>query len=1235
MATIVLSAVGSSVGASTGLPFGATLGRMLGASLGASLEGGTHTEREGPRLETLSVQTSSYGKVIPQVAGRMRLGGNVVWCRPLREVASVTTTRSGGKGGGGGRASSTSTTYSYFASCAVMVCEGPVDAIDRIWADTKLLDPSLYTIRTYFGGEGQMPDPLIESFEGVGTAPAYRGLAYVMFEDFPLADFGNRLPNFTFEVRRTRQLPEIEGQPLEQHIKAVTLIPGSGEWVYDTIPDTKRDGAWVGVRFVPGGYQEVINCHARSDQTDAVVALDQLQATLPNVEWVSVVVSWFGTSLDAASCTFVPGVEYRTGGSTFPEPWGVAGYDRTTARLITYVGDGPQYGGTPSDNSLLRLLDHLRARGLKVALYPLPMMDLSGKPWRGHITGSASAVADIFTRTNGYNHFVRHYANLCAGRVDAFIIGSELKGLTSVSSSAGVYPAVDQLVALAAEMRGILGSGVKLTYAADWSEYHHTDGGWYHLDALWASSNIDAVGIDAYFPLTDSAEDATDEEAALAGWTSGEHYDYYYTDSARTTRASLSPAYALKNISWWWNNHHTQPNGATSAWSPASKPIWFTEIGYPSVDGAANQPNVFYDPASSDGGLPRHSRGAVDMRAQRVGLLSALRQWHGSGMVERMFFWTWDARPYPHWPDRTDVWSDGPLWAHGHWLQGKLGVGHLGALVLDLCRKAGLPDGSVDASALNVPVDGFILNEAQSVRQAIESLQAAYFFDLIESGTTLRAQWRRDAPQLTLSPETLLRIGNEEANATAPVLQTERTQALELPSQVEVQYLSRSRAYDASIQRASVPYTALAGSTAATLSVGLPVSLSDAQAAQVARATLAQAWAQRTHATLHLPLVGAAMLEPGDRLVLEGQGHDLHLRVTRIQLLSGGRLAVEALEEDAGLYPLGIIGETQAPPVAALPAAAGTDLVMLDLPALPGDGTQDLTLAAAMHAQARGWRGAEWFRERAGGQSPLSLGSSSTESVLGSAVDALAPARACVMDMASSVTILLRGGTSLHSVSDEALLAGANSAMLGGEVIQFGSVEPLPNGYFRLRRLLRGRLGTEDAIPTHAAGEDFVLLDGNLLRVPLALSLIGLPQEYRAVAFGSLLEDAPAESFTSRGRALLPYAPVHLRARLQSSGEIRLRWLRRTRLGGEWRDGVDAPLMEEQERYRLELLSGSTLLRRWEPTTPDIAYTAAEQLSDFGAPPASLSLSLCQLSSLVGPGIERAAIVPVLPEGFA
>jgi hypothetical protein len=58
-----------------------------------------------------------------------------------------------------------------------------------------------YGTPTLYPGTGtQMPDPTIQGNNGVDATPAFRGLAYAVFEDFPLANFGNRVPNLRAQV---------------------------------------------------------------------------------------------------------------------------------------------------------------------------------------------------------------------------------------------------------------------------------------------------------------------------------------------------------------------------------------------------------------------------------------------------------------------------------------------------------------------------------------------------------------------------------------------------------------------------------------------------------------------------------------------------------------------------------------------------------------------------------------------------------------------------------------------------------------------------------------------------------------------------------------------------------------------------------------------------------------------------------------------------------------------------
>lgn len=225
--TSVGQAVGAVVGAVVGFymggPMGAAQGFAIGYSLGGVVDPPKGPRIEGPRLDDKKVVTSTYGDAIPLVYGPdNRLSGNVIWSTGLIEHAEEE--ESGGKGGGGG---ATTVNYTYSISFALALSGRRGTALRRIWMNNKLVynvanatgplptisqvngqvvTKSLGThavfeeLHFWPGSTVQVPDPLIESINGAGQVPAYRGITYVVFKDLQLADFGNRLPNIEVEL---------------------------------------------------------------------------------------------------------------------------------------------------------------------------------------------------------------------------------------------------------------------------------------------------------------------------------------------------------------------------------------------------------------------------------------------------------------------------------------------------------------------------------------------------------------------------------------------------------------------------------------------------------------------------------------------------------------------------------------------------------------------------------------------------------------------------------------------------------------------------------------------------------------------------------------------------------------------------------------------------------------------------------------------------------------------------
>ncbi|SFI38221.1 baseplate multidomain protein megatron [Jannaschia pohangensis] len=583
MATLVLGAVGAAIGGSLGGSFlglsAAVIGRAAGATVGRLIDqtvlGAGSDAVEHGRIDRLRISGASEGAAIPRVMGRTRIGGQIIWATRFKEHA-VTT---GGSGKGKPKAPQ-QTSYSYSVSFAVALCEGPITRIGRIWADGSEIARESLMYRVHAGDEDQLPDALIEAIEGPGSAPAYRGTAYVVIEDLDLAPFGNRIPNLSFEVVRHVDVPGEVPAP-SQLIEGVALVPGTGEYSLST----------TAVHYDHGvGEKSSANVNSAQGVADFKVSLDDLTEELPNLKSVSLVVSWFGDDLRVGECKLRPRAEQSETEGT-PIVWNVAGENRELAGAVPTLDGRPVYGGTPSDVSVVESIRELNARGIDVTFYPFILMDqLVGNglpdpygsdeqpalPWRGRITTSlapgqegtpdrtAAARAEVdtfFGTTQGtefssrlvlglggslfgpppqmvyegpendwsYRRFILHYAKLCAaaGGGEAFCIGSEMRGLTQIRGEGDSFPAVEALRKLAEDVREIL-PDAKISYAADWSEYFGyqpsgENSRYFHLDALWSSPDIDFIGIDNYMPLADWRDTAGHVDAI---WGSDKNISY-------------------------------------------------------------------------------------------------------------------------------------------------------------------------------------------------------------------------------------------------------------------------------------------------------------------------------------------------------------------------------------------------------------------------------------------------------------------------------------------------------------------------------------------------------------------------------------------------------------------------------------------------------------------------------------------------------------------------------------
>lgn len=1292
MATVLLGMAGASLGAAFGT-FGAIAGQAVGAMLGGMVDRAIISSltpairREGPRLTTTDIQTSTEGSPINRIFGRARSAGQIIWATRFEEVVTTERQRVGGKGLGGGQRVET-TTYTYHGNFAVGLCEGPVAGVGRIWADGKEVDQTQIEFRVHLGTEDQQTDPLIEAKEG--AAPAYRGLCYIVFEHMDLTDYGNRLPQITAEVFR----PVGDLEPL---VEGVALIPGN-EHGYDTTHVYQVDGPSE-------------NRHTLVAETDIAASLDRLQMVCPNIRHVLLVVSWFGDDLRAGSCTVRPKIESQK--NTRPSQWRVSALSRSSATIVTYVEGKPAYGGTPDDGSVIRIIRELTGRGLEVCFLPFMMMDVApgnalpdpytdnaagvgqpAFPWRGRITcspaaglagtpdktaaagtqvaafvGSAGAghfpaMGETVLYTGpaewSYRRFILHNARLAqiAGGVESFLIGSEMIGLSTVRSSASTYPFVDALVSIAADARSILGGAVKLGYAADWSEYHsHRPGDgsgdvFFHLDPVWSNGNIDFIGIDNYLPLSDWRDGSAhldfdplgpstiyDQDYLRSNVEGGEYFDWFYADQAARDAQIRSPitdglgepwVYRNKAIrDWWLNPHRNRPAGVRSAsataWSPQSKPIRFSEMGCGAVDKGANQPNIFPDRLSSEGGFPHYSSRARDDQMQRSYMQAMIGHYaeaannpvsavYGGRMLDlsRSNVWCWDSRPWPSFPISRNFWGDWQNWQSGHWLSGRMGAAPAPETIRTILDDAGFDLRSIEP----IPgvVDGITVGNLVSPRSLLDSLRSAYQFDAVESDGVLKFLARHGrAPVATIYTDDLV-AGPD--GPTAPIYRRTRSQETELPDAVKIRYGDQARDDQAGASEARRS----AGRSSRVIEHAPPVIMADTRAREIAELELHAAWVGRERYGFMLPPSRLA-IDPGDVIAFGPSGHPI--RIDAIGEAEARK--IEAFEIDplaGGTVDTETTGGPVAPPVSILPSEA----VIIDGPLLQDGDVAHAAYVVALQSPFRSgvalWRSASDSDYQLDTVVPV-------PGAFGETTGDFYAGPVGLWDRLTELYVDLKRGT-LTSASELAVLNGANPVMVENEdgeweVLQFATATPNGSRSWVLTNLLRGQKGSEHAMRDPVpAGARFVVLNQSVGQLSIPAGLVGQPLNWRVGPADRPVSDPSftQSTLTLHGRGARPLSPVHLRASRQMDGDFLLTWVRRSRIGGDAWEPVDIPLGEEVERYEIEILSGSTIVRVVAGLgAPGWLYRVADQITDHGAQAEAVAFRVYQISGTFGRGI--------------
>jgi hypothetical protein len=666
------------------------------------------------------------------------------------------------------------------------------------------------------------------------------------------------------------------------------------------------------------------------------------------------------------------------------------------------------------------------------------------------------------------------------------------------------------------------------------------------------------------------------------------------------------PIVVGKNKLFW-------PNGVEATVLTASDPdrfrgpqfaaAWCDEVGCGAVDKGANQPNIFGDAKSAEGGRPYFSSGLPDGLIQRQFLRAHHRHWsdtdnNPAGMVDpnRLYCWTWDARPYPTFPALTDVWADGPNHRTGHWLTGRLGAMASDELVAAIATDHGCV---VTAAAAAPLISGMVGDGPGTARDGLGPVLEMTGQHLCVRDGGLVAMPSGAGAVFEVSKEGLV-------GEPSPTVSQRRGGLAERPARLALSHIDRERDY------LTATATALRPGEGPLLAESAAVVLDPHAARQVAERMLDSRGTSLDSISFALP-PNAMALEPGDRVLLDGEGtRPFEVREIRDGLVRRITARVEPRAEAMAVGNDRPAVHSLAPEPAVEPV-----LVVAHLSSSPDDpGRSRLALGAF----AQPWPGTVRVADAATGAVRLDL---TRPAVMGTLSQFLATGPRMVWDWVNAVEVSLGSGH-LADVSAAAALAGSNRLAVETdsgewEVIGFARAELVAARRYRLTGLLRGLDGSDHAIGPASAGCRVMVLDGRVGMLAVEPGRVGASHAFRAYA-GSGDLSGQALTITPQPAPALPLAPVHLRAARHADGNIRLDWVRRSRGdGADW--GLAEPVLEHApESWRLRIFQGPVLKRTINSASAEVLYSSAQQLADFGGAPPAFTFTVSQVSAALGTG---------------
>jgi hypothetical protein len=577
--------------------------------------------------------------------------------------------------------------------------------------------------------------------------------------------------------------------------------------------------------------------------------------------------------------------------------------------------------------------------------------------------------------------------------------------------------------------------------------------------------------------------------------------------------------------------------------------------------------------------------------------------------ASRIYLWAWDARPFPAFPLRKDLWRDGDNWLLGHWLNGRLSGAAVADLVSWIVQDFG--GGSIEVRKVGGAISGYIVPDPTSARRALEPLIDLFGLSFRSVGGTFLVSGE-DARE-----SSVVEIDDFVVDDGGAVLTRVRQPDHEFHAETVLAFTDPLNEYQAASARrlhSDAPHDGQDYQ-------GFPGAMDPALAESLLADRTRRRWLGREEVRFALPQTRIDV-GPGTIVRVDGGAGPSDYLVTGCDVGLTREISARRLRSVAPApWRATVTGQARQKVTRAGPPLA----LFLDLPLTPGNAEPRNAFKLALRAKP-------WIAHAA----YVSPGDSgfdrralvSKEATVGTLDTPLAPGFQGRFYRAGALDVTLYSGE-LASVADLNLFNGANAAAVRAangewEILQFASAEEVAPLQWRLTRLLRGQQGTGTAMAAGAAaGAYFVLLDDAVTTAGIGEAEVGLSLNWKVGPLGADFAGPAFASATLAGgnRARTPIAPVHLDLSRLENGDCLLSWVRRSRISGDISLSGSVPLGEESEAYLVSIAEpGGAALRIETVSSPEWLYDAAAIAVDFGSMPDDLEFTVRQISGSVGPG---------------